>query len=474
MVGWSFEMIFSIDDRAQRNRIALIDGVTGASWTYGALVDEVARRRDSLQSAEKRLLFAFCNNQLPFVAWYLAAIEAGHAVALLSDQTDQELAVKLVSLYRPEWVVGSLTADPDKYEEAGGGLWRRSRPDGTPLHSDLALLLSTSGSTGSPKFVRLRRANLESNAESIRQALSISGEDVPIAHLPINYSYGLSVVNSHLLASATIVLTREGLISSTFWETIRRYRVNSFSGVPYTYQMLRRLGLERLDVPSLRVMTQAGGKLDNETISHFHSSMSERQGRFFVMYGQTEATARISVLAHNDVPRKLGSAGRAIPDGVLRIADENGSLVVGPDTEGELVYAGPNVMLGYATQREDLSKGDELGGLLFTGDRARLDDEGYVFILGRAKRDAKLFGLRVNLDEIETFVRYHGPAAAVARSDCVVIFCEFGTPATHIEVRSALAAKLKIHQSAFVFRRIDRLPVKHSGKISYEDLLAQV
>jgi acyl-coenzyme A synthetase/AMP-(fatty) acid ligase len=467
-------MIFSIDDNARRDRIALIDGSTGSYWTYGVLADEVARCRDCLAGAEKRLLFAFCDNQLPFIAWYLAAIEAGHAVALLNYQTDQELAANLITVYRPEWVVGSVPADLDKYEDAGGGLLRRSRPDGTPLHSDLALLLSTSGSTGSPKFVRLRRANLESNAESIRQALSISAEDVPIAHLPINYSYGLSVVNSHLLASATIVLTREGLISSTFWETIRRHRVNSFSGVPYTYQMLRRLGLERLDVPSLRVMTQAGGKLDNETISHFHNCMSERQGRFFVMYGQTEATARISVLAHNDVLRKLGSAGRAIPGGVIRVADENGALIVDPDTEGELVYDGPNVILGYAGQRVDLSKGDELGGLLFTGDRTRLDDEGYVFILGRAKRDAKLFGLRVNLDEIEALVRCHGPAAVVARSDCVVIFCEFGTPATHIEVRSALAAKLKIHQSAFVFRRLDKLPVKHSGKISYEDLLAQV
>ena len=100
-----------------------------------------------------------------------------------------------------------------------------------------------------------------------------------------------------------------------------------------------------------------------------------------------------------------------------------------PEIEGELVYTGPNVMLGYATKREDLAKGDELGGCLFTGDRARLDAEGYVLILGRSKRDAKLFGLRVNLDELEAFVRRNGPAAAVASSDRVVVFCEFGTEA---------------------------------------------
>jgi acyl-CoA synthetase (AMP-forming)/AMP-acid ligase II len=131
-------------------------------------------------------------------------------------------------------------------------------------------------------------------------------------------------------------------------------------------------------------------------------------------------------------------------------------------------------MLGYATHREDLSKGDELGGCLFTGDRARLDAQGFVFVLGRSKRDAKLFGLRINLDEVEALVKRNGPAAAVASSDRVVIFCEFGTEATHREIRATLAAKLKIHHSAFDLRRLDRLPTKDTGKINYEDLLTRV
>lgn len=468
-------MIFSIDDHARRNHVALIDGAADASWTYGELSDEVSRRRDSLAVPTKRLLFLFCRNDLPSVAWYLAAVEAGHAVALLNDQMDAQLAANLISLYRPEWVLASLPVDTEEYESPGAaGFWRRRRLDRAPLHPDLALLLSTSGSTGSPKFVRLRHGNVEANAESIRQALTISDQDVPVAHLPVHYSYGLSVVNSHLLAGASILLAREGLVSPAFWEAVRRYRADSFSGVPYTYQMLRRLGLDKVSAPTLRIMTQAGGKLDIGNIAHFHECMTERQGSFFVMYGQTEATARISILPSTDLPRKLGSAGRAIPGGVIRIHDENGDPVADPEIEGELVYTGPNVMLGYATKREDLAKGDELGGCLFTGDRARLDAEGYVFVLGRSKRDAKLFGLRVNLDELEAFVRRNGPAAAVASSDRVVVFCEFGTEAAHSEIRAALAAKLKIHRSAFEFRRVDRLPTKDTGKINYEDLLARV
>lgn len=468
-------MIFSIDDQARRNHVALIDGAADASWTYGELSDEVSQRRESLAGPQKHLMFLFCRNDLPSVAWYLAAVEAGHAVALLNDQMDAQLAANLISLYRPEWVLASLAVDTEEYESPGAaGYWRRRRLDRAPLHPDLALLLSTSGSTGSPKFVRLRRSNIEANAKSILQTLSISDRDVPVAHLPIHYSYGLSVVNSHLLAGASILLVREGLVSPAFWASIRRYRVDSFSGVPYTYQMLRRLGLDKVNAPTLRIMTQAGGKLDTDNIAHFHERMIERQGSFFVMYGQTEATARISILSSTDLPRKLGSAGRAIPGGVIHIHDENGNPVTDPEIEGELVYTGPNVMLGYATQRADLAKGDELGGCLFTGDRARLDAEGYVFVLGRSKRDAKLFGLRVNLDELEAFVRRNGPAAAVACSDRVIVFCEFGTEAAYNEIRTALAAKLKIHRGAFEFRRVDRLPTKDTGKVNYEDLLARV
>lgn len=468
-------MIFSIDDDARRSRVALIDGVTDHPWTYGELSDQVARRRDLLADTERDLLFLFCRNDVSCVTWYLAAMEAGQAVALLNDRVDAPLAANLIALYRPEWVAGSVPSDLPGYESPdAGGLRRRKRPDGGPLNSDLALLLSTSGSTGSPKFVRLRSSSVIANAQSIRQALSIREQDVPVAHLPIHYSYGLSVVNSHLAAGATVLLSQEGIVSQAFWESIRRHQVNSFSGVPYTYQMLRRLGLDELNAPTLRIMTQAGGKLDVGNITYFHECMAKRHGSFFVMYGQTEATARISILPSSDLPRKLGSAGRAIPRGVIRIHDENGAAVAGPDIDGELVYSGPNVMMGYAAGREDLAKGDELQGCLFTGDRARLDTEGYVSILGRSKRDAKLFGLRINLDELEAFVKRNGPAAAVAGADRVIIFCEFGTEAAHQEIRAALAAKLKIHHRAFEFRRIDRLPVKGTGKISYEDLLAQV
>jgi acyl-coenzyme A synthetase/AMP-(fatty) acid ligase len=463
-------MIFAIDGETRRHRIALIDGPSGRSWTYQRLSEEAGRCRDWLASPAKALVFQFCDNTPESVAWYLGSVEAGHAVALLAQNLEASLRTRLLDVFRPEFVLLPESPGPEYRPAEASGLWRRAPADGAPApHPDLALLLSTSGSTGSPKLVRLTRRNLEANAHSILQALELTGDDRPIAHLPLHYSYGLSVINSHLAVGATTVLTTASLISPDFWKTVAEQRVSSFSGVPYTYQMLRRLDIDKLPAQSVMAMTQAGGKLDDHSVSHFHSKMAARNGAFWVMYGQTEATARISILPAGRLPEKLGSAGVAIPGGTLSILTDEG-FATQPGVVGELVYRGPNVMLGYGLDRADLTKGDELSGVLYTGDRASLDADGYVFIVGRAKRDAKVFGLRINLDDVEGMLKVHGPAAVVGGRDKLIAYCEFGTAAELQRLHGALAAQLRLHPSALDFRRIAKLPTSGSGKIDYAKL----
>jgi len=318
-------------------------------------------------------------------------------------------------------------------------------------------------------MVRLTRRNVEANANSILQALELTDNDRPIAHLPMHYSYGLSVINSHLAVGATTVLTTNSLISPDFWKTVVEYQVTSLAGVPYTYQMLSRLDLDKLSARSVMAMTQAGGKLDDNAISQFHSKMAARNGTFWVMYGQTEATARISILPARMLPEKLGSAGIAIPGGKLLILTDEG-LTTHPGVVGELVYSGPNVMLGYGLDRADLAKGDDLCGILYTGDRASLDSDGYVHIVGRARRDAKVFGLRLNLDEVETMLKIHGPVAVVSGKDKLIAYCEFGTTAELQRLQSTVSAQLRLHSSALDLRRIASLPTSNSGKIDYARL----
>jgi acyl-CoA synthetase (AMP-forming)/AMP-acid ligase II len=470
-------MIFDLDEPERRDRIALTEASSQTSWNYGQLSDEVQQRRDFLLSqpnaSQPRLVFHFCGNDLQSVGWYLACLEARTPVVLLSGQLNPILRNQLISLYRPDWIIDDSNNGPDGklYNLSGrAGVWRSITASGIPLHPELALLLSTSGSTGSPKLVRLTRNNLIANARSICEGLCINSDHFPVAHLPLHYSYGLSVLNSHLLCGARILLSSFGLMTGAFWHAVRVHQANSFSGVPYTYQMLRRLDLEKLGVVSLHTFTQAGGKLDTRHITHFHEQIARRRGNFWVMYGQTEATARMTILPAHELSRKMASAGKAIPRGRLSIRTEEGKITSERDVTGELLYEGPNVMMGYAQVPEDLGKGDELHGHLETGDRAFLDEEGFVYIIGRTKRDAKLFGLRVNLDDLEAFVKRNGPAAAVSTEDRVVIFCEFGSEQILQNIRNELAAMLRINTSAFQFRRIDQLPTVASGKIDYEVL----
>ncbi|HEX4809724.1 MAG TPA: AMP-binding protein [Bryobacteraceae bacterium] len=444
----------------------LHDPQSNQTRDYPEICSAVESFGEALASPAKSLVFLFCRNTLPCVYAYLGSIEAGHAVAMLDEALAAEFRTRLIDLYQPEFVAAadaSLNPGAD-YDAASGReglfLWRRHSHAAVLPHPDLALLLSTSGSTGTPKFVRLTRRNVDSNARSIRAGLGIDGDERPITSLPLHYSYGLSVLNSHLVAGAKIVVSNAGLMTPDFWNTVRDQQCTSWAGVPYSYQILKRLDLDKLNVPSLRTLTQAGGRLHTDLVAQFHARMIDRGGRLFVMYGQTEATARISILPSHMLPEKLGSAGQAIAGGVLS---------VDPETS-EIRYQGPNVMMGYAESRQDLMLGDVMGGVLPTGDLGYLDADGCLFLTGRRKRDAKVFGLRLNMDEVEEMLRGYGPTAVIAGNEKLVIYCEHGDTVAFTQYTKDLSSLLKLHAGAFEFHRVHQLPLNANGKIDYPKL----
>jgi acyl-coenzyme A synthetase/AMP-(fatty) acid ligase len=308
--------------------------------------------------------------------------------------------------------------------------------------------------------VRLSTAAVAENALSIAGALRLTADEVAPTSLPIHYSYGLSVVNSHLAVGATLVVTGDGLMTRRFWEAFDAHRCTSLAGVPYSYQMLGRLRFDVAQHPSLRTMTQAGGRLGVEDARRFWTMMDGVGGRFHVMYGQTEATARMAVLPHERFVDKAGSAGLAVPGGRFEVLGDS----------GQLVYVGPNVMMGYAIGGADLWKDDELRGRLYTGDIGEIDDEGFVFLSGRAARFAKVFGVRVSLDDVEDLVRSLTTAAAVSGNDRVVVFGEgVDDPKA---VAKLIAERLRVHPSGVEVREIDHLPLLPNGKIDYRSLEA--
>jgi acyl-coenzyme A synthetase/AMP-(fatty) acid ligase len=458
--------------RGDSGATAVVEAGSGVSLTYADLDREVRRVADSFP-APRGLVFHFAANDLESVVTFLAARTAGQAVALLDPALKPEFVERLVSLYEPDHITGLPTLAVDGYTQVTPGRWGRNTGGRSAVHADLAVLLSTSGSTGSPKFVRLSAAGIEHNARSIARSLDLTAADRAFATLPIHYSYGMSVVTSHLTVGATVVLSDASVIEPRFWEQFTSHEATSLAGVPYTYQMLDRTGFLDRELPTLRSMTQAGGRMPDRLITKFHDALSRRGVRFYVMYGQTEAGPRMSCLQPEDVAAKLGSVGRPLDGGSFTIESTDGAPL-DAGVAGEVVYRGPNVMMGYATGPEDLTRGDDNQGVLHTGDLGHLDEDGFLHITGRSKRIGKVFGVRVSLDEVEGLVTGLGAVAVVGAGDRLSIFHERGDEPDVLSIRKQLAVSLKVPAQALVFRRADPLPVLPSGKPDYQRLLAHV
>lgn len=440
---------------------ALIDAARGLTYSYAQLKARADALAGELAPAngQRALVFVSAALDVGTIVAYLGSLAAGHALFLMDQKAHPSLRDELIARYRPDFVLRAEGADV---------VIERREPSLRPLHQELSVLLSTSGTTGSPKLVRLALRNVLENARSIAEYLALGRAERALASLPFHYSYGLSVLNSHLLAGGSVVISNESIMRPELWAHCREHACTSFAGVPYSYQILRRTGFEKQELPTLRTLTQAGGKLAQPLIDHYQRVMAERGGRFIVMYGQTEATARMSYLPPERAHEKVGSIGIPIPRGRLRVFEGERELTE-VHARGELVYEGPNVMLGYATCAEELALGDEQRGVLRTGDVGHRDSDGYFYITGRLKRFAKVYGLRINLDEVEEHVRKDGPAAAVSDDERITVYRE-ASERDATAVRNELAALFQLNVNTFAIESIDALPLLTNGKIDYDAL----
>ncbi|MBK5222915.1 MAG: non-ribosomal peptide synthetase [Acidimicrobiia bacterium] len=395
---------------AHGDRIAVISDAT--EITYTDLADRIDRAAVDLGPRRQLVLIEAANALEPLVA-HLAALGHGHVV-LLADGTNRSNIDRLVATYRPDVVIG---------RSSGTWRWERRRDDRGPLdlHPSLALLLSTSGSTGSAKLVRLSHDNVESNASSIATSLGITDRDRATTSLPMQYCYGLSVIHSHLARGAAVVLTESSVVDPCFWDVVRRSGTTMLAGVPYTFDLLDRVGPDHLALPHLRVVTQAGGRLAPHRVRQY-AALGERHGwDLVVMYGQTEATARMAYLPPHLTAGRPEAIGVPVPGGSFTIEP---LPEIDDPSVGELVYSGPNVMLGYAESAPDLAFGRTVD-VLRTGDLARHHADGLYEIVGRRSRFLKIFGLRIDLAEVESRLAEAGFVAHCTGDDrCLVVGLE--------------------------------------------------
>lgn len=457
-------------------KIALIND-DGKIFTYKTLLDT---SDELFEKIKKRcLVFLLCENTPESIIGYVSFLRHNIVPLLLDSNISKEFLENLLKEYSPDYIYlpnKTLLKLGIEFE----CVWKSEEYQLIKLknlllenlHADLAVLITTSGSTGSKKLVRQSYKNLECNTKAILKYLNMSSIDRVITTLPMSYTYGLSVINSHLNCGASIITTKHSIISKNFWDAFKEYKPTTLSGVPYTYQILKKLCFLEKDLLSLKYLTQAGGRLSKELIEEFIQKTEEKGIKFFVMYGQTEATARISYLPPKKAKGRYNSIGIPIPGGSLKIVENDGTPISEANREGELVYSGDNVALGYATKKSDLSKGADWNNTLKTGDIAKKDKHGFYYITGRKKRFIKIFGNRINLDEVEEILSHKfNDCLCIGNDDSLIVATTGEEEDLAKMIKKHLQKSMKINLKSISVKKIKQIPKNESGKVMYSEIL---
>jgi acyl-coenzyme A synthetase/AMP-(fatty) acid ligase len=420
----------------------------------------------------RSVVFVYSKNCNEALAAFLVCMELKIIPLMLDAKMDATLRNQLEHTYRPQylWMPESDKTLKDKNPVFS---WRsyqliKTGKHAYPVFEQLSLLLTTSGSTGSPKLVRHSYENIYRNAVNVAAAFDIVPDDRPLAFLPLQYTMGLSLVCSHLMAGATVHLTDRAITEGDFWERVKNEQITNLTGVPFSYAWFKRLRLERMDLPHLKVLSQGGGKLDEKLFKAFAEYCRNTNKKFIASYGQTEASARMSVLEGDMAIEKAGSIGKPIPEGRFSIRDDNGNISTEGEAQGELIYEGPNVTLGYAHNIDDLAKGDERNGYLETNDIAYRDADGFYYIKGRMSRFLKIYGLRISMDEVEAMVsgKFDTDCMVSGRDDEMSITVT-GTQ-DEKAIKTHIAQTLNVHHSAIQVKHVQHIERNSAGKILYK------
>ena len=452
---------------------ALIDD-TGVTVRY----DELEALQDQLAGiCPGELTMMMCENSIGALSGYAALLNSGHPMLMVSAGLPGEMRREIMNTYRPGMVFTPLPLRGEYPNMAeirtvdNYALLRTNYSEPYPVHPALGQLLTTSGSTGSVKFVRQSRKNIRVNARLSADFLRITETDRTITVLPLNYTYGLSIYSANLLRGATMIVTQAGIMDEEFWDLFEKEHVTVFYGVSTTYDMLHKMDFFCEDFPDLKLMTQAGARLSQELQRYFAQYAADYGKRFIIVYGQSEATGAISFLPAEKAQEKPGSVGIAVPGGEIELIDTEGNPVEGAHVPGELVYRGKNVAMGYTVSGQDLSRGDDWHGELRTGDIAEKSEDGYLYIIGRMKRMIKMAGHRISLDEIDEKIMNEINVRCVSSGvdDHLVLFVlsEEDKKAVEDYVRQ----KVSVVRPAFRVVIIDGFPTNEAGKILYGTLL---
>ena len=452
-------------DKKDQSKIAVVDD-SGESLTYGLLCQFANEMKAALPY--RTLVFILAENSIGSLIGYTSFLNNHVVPLIISNNTEQSLFDNLFTTYQPEylWLPNkrlSDFADKEVVYSAFNYSLIRTGFSAPQMYEELSLLLPTSGSTGSPKLVRHSYRNIEANAENVKRLFGLTEDEKAMAILPMYYTMGLSVVTSHLFAGAAILLSSRSLLDKGFWSMLKE--ATSFTGVPYSYEIMMKMRFTRMDLPNLKIITQGGGKLTTEMWKTLAQYAHDKGKKFIATYGQSECTARMAYLPAEMALEKICSIGIAEPGGQLSIIDNNGNETFEGEAMGEMVYRGENVTLGYATCQEDLLKGDENHGVMHTGDLAHRDVDGCYFIVGRMKRFLKIFGLRIGIDEVEDMIKQEYKTDCYCKGDDEKLVVLVTDPSLVSQIPFFIEEKTHLFHQNIEVRLVETILRNESGKV---------
>lgn len=465
-------MFLNIDKR-ERDRILAVDN-RETSVTYGEMADIASQIEDSIQ--KRSVAFILCDNSVGALTAYISSVANDVVPLLLNSEIDKKLLGNLLSVYEPAYIWQSSEKDRISPEheavlEIKNFTLYKTGVKPYPLNDALELLLTTSGSTGSPKLVRYKKGNLEANAKNVALAFGWTENERPLCDLAMNYTMGLNVINTHIYVGATVCLTNDNIMTGEYWDYIKKEEITNITNVPFGYELMLKLRFTRMKLPHLKTLAEGGGRLPDKTFELLANYAKDTGRRFVATFGTTETSARMAYLPPEFACEKTGSIGKAIPQGRLFLLDDDGKEITIPDVEGELAYSGPNVTMGYALNKDDLNKSDEFCGTYRTGDIAVFDEDGFYYIVGRKSRFLKLLSYRVSLDQCERLIRdeFRIECACAGTDKQMKIYLTDSNSAE--QVISFISEKLGIYRSMFSAVVVDSIPKNESGKIRYNLLV---
>ena len=455
-----------------KKKIALISETT-KPITYGDLIKITNNLKKNIP--ERSLIFLISGNNIASIISYIFSIRNNSVIMLIDINVPKKEITNLIEKYEPNYFIApkSLVKKNKNFKYIKDlynySILETSFKKKIRLNENLSVLLPTSGSMGSPKFVKLSRQNLKSNTDAIIKYLKIKSKDRSITNMPFGYSYMLSIINTFLESGASIYITNQHVLSNKFWREYKNNKITSINGVPYFYEILIKFGLNKVYTRYLKTITQAGGKPSNNILSKLSNFSEKKRINVFFMYGQTEASPRMAFLNLKKSKNKLGSIGKAISKSKIWLDGDDNEEIKEPFKEGEIIFKGKNVFMGYSHNQKDLITDDLNNGILRTGDIGYFDKDRYFFITGRKNRLAKIVGNRLNLDEIEQRMRKISyEVACLEIKEKIYIFFEKNYNSKKILIKiSEITNQNMIN---FHCLKIKKFPLTNSKKINYSRL----